>query len=281
VPINPTDIAGKNVFSLPMLPLFRKVRTFIRVLRYEGLRKSFELASLKVNSCLGRVVEKRGNVVKMDGCAFSVDSPSIPVLIKGYFFFNRYEHPERKAVQKFLDPKLPVVELGGAIGVVACITNKMLVNPRNHVVVEPNPALLSLLQRNRDNNACAFSILPHAVDYNRTVTTFYRSDNYLGSSLDNKYGEPIHVEAVTVGQIVDKFGFETCSLICDIEGGEYELVAQESHVLQQRVKTLILEVHDWVLGSLAVDEMLTALNRIGFRRVYHKKYNYVFENSGL
>lgn len=264
-----------------MLPLFRKARTFVRVLRHDGLKKSFELASMKVNSCLGKVIEKRGNLVKLDGCRFSVDSASIPAEIKGYFFFNRYEHPERKAVRKFLNPKLPVVELGGAIGVVACITNRKLVNPRNHVVVEPNPALLSLLQSNRDNNSCVFSILPGAIDYNCSVTTFYRSDNYLGSSLDNKYGEPIPVTAVTLGQIVDKFGFETCTLICDIEGGEYELVAQESHVLQQRVKTLVLEVHDWVLGSLAVDQMLTGLSRIGFRRVYHKKYNYVFENSGI
>jgi FkbM family methyltransferase len=261
--------------------MFRKSLTLTRILKHGGLKGVFELLLFKAESFLGSLIEKQDNRAELGGCSFSVDSPSIPTEVKGLFFFNRYERPERKALQRFLNPNLPVVEFGGAIGVVACITNKRLEYPNQHVVVEANPDLLRLLKENRDRNTCAFSIVPQAVAYDCAETTFYRSPNYLGSSLEVQSGLPVQIKTVTLLQILEKFGFETCTLICDIEGGELELVNKESEVLRDRVKTLILEIHDWILGPVAVEQLLARLKSLGFCRVYHKKFNHVFANDSL
>ena len=40
-----------------------------------------------------------------------------------------YEKPEREAVLRYRQPNWSAIELGGCIGVVSCITNKLLKNP--------------------------------------------------------------------------------------------------------------------------------------------------------
>src|ERR1051325_3177265 len=67
----------------------------------------------------GKFVELRGGIVSIDGCSFDVNSPVISTRLKSRFLFNNYETPEREALELFLDPALPVVELGGSVGVVA------------------------------------------------------------------------------------------------------------------------------------------------------------------
>ena len=130
----------------------------------------------------GKLVEIGGNVIKIDGCAFSLDSPAIPTRVKSSFLFDEYEKPERQAIRRFLNPTMPVVEFGGSVGVVSCLTNRRLSDPRRHVVVEANPAMVSLLKRNRDLNHCQFDILPAMVGYGSDRGTFYANENFLTSS---------------------------------------------------------------------------------------------------
>jgi len=231
------------------------------------------------NPWLGRIIEARGNIVHIDGCVFSVDNPAISTAVKSWFVFSRYEKPERRALKKFLDPKLPVVEFGAAIGVVACLTNKRLSDPKKHVVVEANPDLLPLLKENRDRNDCQFTMLHRAVAHEREEVAFHQSENYLGSSAHAPTGIPISVRAITLREIVDDFGFERCSLVCDIEGGEGDIVRYEADTLAQRVQTFIVEVHPWALGEASTRDMLIELERIGFHRVYKEDATYVFQNS--
>jgi hypothetical protein len=78
------------------------------------------------NWWIGKIIELKGDVISIDDCKFSVRSPAISTAFKSYFFFDEYEAFEREALKHFLDPRLPVVELGGAMGVIACLTNKRL-----------------------------------------------------------------------------------------------------------------------------------------------------------
>lgn len=104
------------------------------------------------NWWVGKYVELMGNRVMIDGCVFSLDSSSISACVKSRFALNQYEGAERYMIRHYLDTKLPVVELGGGIGVVSCIVNKLLNDPHQHVVAEANPDLLPLLLANRDLN---------------------------------------------------------------------------------------------------------------------------------
>jgi FkbM family methyltransferase len=231
----------------------------------------------------GTLVELRGNLVVIEGSRFSFDSPVIPRYLKGHVASERYEEPERKALRHFLDPRLPVVELGGSIGVVACLTNKRLHVPENHVVVEANPDLIPLLQRNRDQNGCRFTIVHRALAYGADQVTFYRNVIFLAGNVDHMWGESCAdattVQTITFADLLARFGFDRCTLVCDIEGAECSLVEQEPDVLRARVATLLLEAHREALPD-ATSRMLQELRRLGFRERFYESGTYVFENQG-
>lgn len=285
---------GSLALTMPST-LARKFASAGRVLREEGaaavLRDSYALVGRHAsrwadrwlrgldNPWLGRLIELRGDIVHIEGCDFSVRSPAIGTDVKSRFLFGRYEKPERMALKQFLDPALPVVEFGAAIGVVACLTNRRLRDPERHVVVEANPALLPILTANRDANGCRFTILNRAVAHGGAEVTFHQSDNYLGSSAHAPTGRPIRVTATTLAGVLDEFGYQRCSLVCDIEGGEADVVRHELATLTGRVQTFIVEVHRWAIGDDAVDAMIAALREAGFTEVWSRETTHVFQNS--
>src|SRR5262249_17628860 len=231
---------------------------------------------------VGLLVVCAGNVVRVDSCTFLVNHRSIPTASKSLFLLGGYERAERDILKAYLDRSRPVVELGGSVGVVACLTNKLLRNPREHVVVEANPDLIGVLTGNRDRNGCAFSVVNRAIAYGDESTTFYGDErDFLGSSVQVKTERAIQVAATTLERIIDDYGFDTCSLVCDIEGGEMELVNHERQVLQRHVAMIIVEIHGWRVGWDRGAETMRTLEQIGFRCLHEKDGTYVFRNELL
>src|SRR5438128_5850199 len=197
---------------------------------------------------IGKVVELRGNCVKVGGCEFSLDSPAIRTTHKSRLFFDFvYETPEREALERYLKPELPVVELGASIGVIACLTNKKLSDPQRHVVVEANPDLLPLLIESRDRNRCSFAVLHGAIAYGQEYTRFYQSRDFLCGSVQHGSHKYVPVKTLGLRAVLDNFSYQRCTLICDIEGGESDLIEHDLDLLGQRVETLIIEIHEKVL----------------------------------
>jgi FkbM family methyltransferase len=287
-----------------MIVLQRKLTTISRVFHDEGTRGVLVMLKLKAASIVdrfrprnlqtafqiwrgrehwwvGQLVVWAGNVVRVDSCTFLVSHPAITTGAKSLFLLGGYERAEREILKAHLDRTLPVVELGGSVGVVACVTNKLLKDPRAHVVVEANPELISVLTANRDRNGCRFTVLNRALAYGEPSTDFYvHANNFLASSVQVKTGRAIQVPAVTLGGIIGEYGFDSCSLVCDIEGGEIELVRNEPHVLQNHVAMIIIEIHWWA-GHEQAAETIRVLERIGFRCLHEKDGTYVFRNERL
>jgi len=268
-----------------------RVATAKRVLRTQGtagVASAFKDRYLNnwigrgVNWCYGKALEMRGNAIEIEGCSFSLDSPAITTESKGKFMFDQYERPEREAVRRFVDPGLPVVEFGGSIGVVSCLTNRKLRDPRRHVVVEANPELVPLLLRNRDRNRCRFTVLARLVAYGRKEAPFYaNSANFvIGSATAREAGPCVdvsNVETINLRSILEQECFDRCTLICDIEGGESELFRHESEIVNERVTTLILEVHEWSIGKERVGELLKRIADLGFETVFSEADTYTFQ----
>jgi FkbM family methyltransferase len=276
-----------------MHSLTRKLRTARRIHAEEGLRgiatelmhklpwlrSSYWVEWLKrQDTLLGRVVELTGNRVRIEGCRFSVKHPAIPTWRKSLFLFDRYEIEERRALARVLDPELPVVEFGGSIGVVACVTNRRLRRPERHVVVEANRDLIPLLEQNRNRNGAGFTVLHRAVAYGTREVLFHQ-DEFLSGRVRGAGGRAVQVPAVSLQEIVDGFGFERCTLICDIEGEEIELVRRESDVLCERVATLIIEAHPAVTGAEAAREMLRQLEHLDFVPVFRDQDTWALQNT--
>src|SRR5689334_23255275 len=126
---------------------------------------------------------------------------------------------QRETLERYLKPERPVVELGASIGVIACLANKRLTDPQRHVVVEANPDLLRLLEENRDRNACRFSVMHGALGYGAQETRFYQHGDFLCGSLQHASHKYVSVKTLSLGDVLDNFNYQPCTLICDIEGG--------------------------------------------------------------
>lgn len=216
---------------------------------------------------LGRFVGMPTQIVRLDGCKFTLDEKLLPANVVDLLLENNYEAPEREALKKYLDPELPVIELGGCLGIVSCLTNRRLRQPEKHIVVEANPTLVPLLAQNRERNGCSFKIVLAALSYGADRITFKVNDNILASSLNGDEQRAVVVSTVTLQLLLDEMGFERVTLICDIEGAELQLVEHELDVLREHVSTIIMELHDRMVGDEPTQRMLERLESVGFRIV--------------
>jgi FkbM family methyltransferase len=269
--------------------LRKKIATALSVLKNDGpldvARVSMEKAGMwwrhgdPLNP--GKFIGRPAAVARLDGCRFGLDTPEVSDDLRYLLLSGKHEKPERILVKKYINPDLPLVDLGGALGVVSCVANKLLTRPEQHVVVEANPALIPVLLGNRDRNGCRFKILNRAIGYDRSVIRLYVNADVLRSSVHGTTEDPVDVPATTLHEILNDHGFRRCTLICDIEGTEVELVRREARTLSTCVAGLIMEVHDRLVGDKESAVLIETLERAGFRVIERTWDSVAFRNIGL
>jgi len=217
--------------------------------------------------------------VTLDGCTFSLARS--PDYVRYLLISGKYESAERGALKTALISELPTVEFGGGIGVVSCLTNKILKWPARHVVVEANNTLLALLESHRHRNKCEFEILNKALAYDRSTVEFTVDDNFLMGRMDLPGNKRISVQTTTLLAVLDQAGFDVCNLVCDIEGAECDLVENELEILKTRVACIIMETHPAIRGEEAVTLMMDKLGNSGFKVVAKDGSTYVLHQARL
>jgi FkbM family methyltransferase len=161
------------------------------------------------------------------------------------------------------------------------VTNKALADPKRHVVLEANPELIPRLTENRDLNRCGFQILNRAVGYGGAEVSFFLSFDTRGGGIHNATGTEVRVPAITLEQVARDFGFSRCTLICDIEGAEVDVVEKETPILAQLVDTFILEIHPAIMGPAPINSMLETLKLVGFEVIHSQGQVLTLRNRGL
>lgn len=259
--------------------LYRLVRLVTRPSR--SLRRRLEHSPIT-----GRLVALRGDVVSVEGLRFSVHSPAISPAAKAPFVFGSYESAERRLLRAHLDPTNAVLELGASIGVVSCLVNRRLRDPAQHLVVEANPSLLPLLHANRDRNGCAFEIVHAALAYGAGEVEFGAAAEFTASRT-RQPGDPdrvtahmgVRVRARTLGQLITGIGMDRCTLICDVEGAEWDMVEHDADVLRARVATLVIELHPHPSSGRPIAELAARIAAAGFRELDRRGETYVFASQ--
>lgn len=244
----------------------RKLNTVYRAFHEDGFRGMTNVLRVRIDFSMRLRAAQRIKSINLDGCV--IDMGQIPdSQTKIDLAEQTYEVAERRLV-RHLDPHLPVVELGGCLGIIACLTNRMLGNPERHVVVEANPLAIPLLTAIRDKNQCRFKILHKALAYGASSISFQPVLNLCANSIQhNAAGKSqVTIAATTLRDIVNESGFESFNLICDIEGYEWDLVCNEPDVLQ-KAEVLMLETHARFIGDAKTDQLLSSLAGLGFRIV--------------
>lgn len=210
---------------------------------------------------------------RTQGCKFYIPSDLVKVPFKTRFFFNTYEREERESLPQFLLSNAQVLEIGACIGVVSCITNKLLSNPKAHVVIEANPYLIPVLEKNRTKNNSQFSI-ENAMISDQNKNLFFLHNLIIGGSGYRETDTPIEVIGISVEEIERKYQITFDTLIMDIEGGEVDFIKKNSSFLK-RLKTIFIEIH----GFLKDTEYLYCMNTLemlGFKNVLSRNGCFVW-----
>jgi FkbM family methyltransferase len=242
--------------------MLKKTVTAYRLFRDGGVKSVYGHSWLR----LQLLTQGRRNKVRFDGCTFSLEGITDDSM-RNQLFTNNYETAERRAVVRYLRRDLPVVELGGSMGVVACVTNKLLTRKTAHLVVEANPLAIPHLELNRKLNHCQFEIVNRAIAYGVDSVTFRPSSSLCGNSITAE-GDlpPVTVQTAHLGELVGARGFSKFNLVSDIEGLEYDLVCHETEVLKM-ADTIIMETHARYIGAEKLRLMMTTLQGLGFNIV--------------
>lgn len=244
-----------------------RIRSFARKTMPEGLRRPLGMISGSLRThllypTLGLMFDLTGDRFKVDGCTFVIPRNITSLQLRASFMLNDYEADERRLVQKYFLPEDSVLELGACLGIIACITNKLLRDPARHVVVEANPYCLPAIHRNRMRNGAAF-LVEHCAVCNQPEAVFNIDPKHItGSSLTNASGIAIRLPGRSLNELVERHG-PFSALIMDIEGSELELLDSATDILRH-FRLIILEVHENIIGVAGINRCHARLQAAGF-----------------
>lgn len=184
-----------------------------------------------------------------------IDSRLISPLVRREILSGRYEGEEIACVLQTIRPDDRVLELGAGIGALSSVIMKRKPAAR-WICLEANPDLAPLIRKNhRLNELVACEVLTGALTRQSAPSEhdFYVPEDFWAASLRKPEGVPFRhkkTPGLPAGGILDRY--RPTYLICDIEGGEYDLFGPGLELAG--VKRLCLELH------AADREKLAALN---------------------
>ena len=206
-------------------------------------------------------------VFRKNGITIHVPFQLTDIPFRGRFVQNKYEKEEATHLAKLIVPTDKVLELGSCLGYVSCLTNNLIGNKEDHVVVEANPDLIPWIQKNRDANNCLFKI-EHCIISPEKKNEFYIHDLIVGGSTRRKTTHKIEVDGLTFKELEQKYSIAFNTLIMDIEGGELDLFRMHQNEIAKFQK-IFYEVHPFanILSKEEAMECESILRNLDFHLV--------------
>lgn len=187
------------------------------------------------------------NRIPHRGLVIDTSHPGIDPAIKAALFWRGYESGEYRFMSRYLPPDRDVVELGGSIGVISCAIARKLGGTARHIAVEADPALAEVLRKNLALNRCEARTQVEAVAISYSgapAVSFSRGPNSVsGAIADSEDKDSFSVPAMTLSVLLAKHDIDRYALVCDIEGVEWDIFANDREALS-RADVLIIEMHD-------------------------------------
>ncbi|WP_310619245.1 FkbM family methyltransferase [Flexibacterium corallicola] len=195
-----------------------------------------------------------GGIFRTDGQSFVIPSEGTSKQFRGRFLLGSHEWNERKLVQNYMPREAKVLELGGGLGVVSCFVNRRLSNPKNHVVVEPDPRSLAALKQNRIRNKAEFHIAYGVISRHKEAPFFLFPTSCGSSSRPKPRTRKTVVPGLRIDALQKQYSITFDTFIIDIEGAELVLVRQNRQWFK-RVNLVIMEVHPDRLSSEKLEKL--------------------------
>jgi FkbM family methyltransferase len=204
-----------------------------------------------------------GGHFRADGCDYVIPRDITSRTYRSCFLDGSYEAEERELIRTYLRPADTVLELGACLGIVSCMTNKILADKSRHVVVEGNPFCIPSLHRNRELNRAGFLVENCAVSNQRDAVFYLHPVYVVGGTTQRQSELPVRVPARSLVELDTRHGPFT-ALIMDIEGSELEIFSAAPEPLS-RYRLVIVELHDWAIGKAGVEKCQELLRAAGLR----------------
>ena len=189
-----------------------------------------------------------------------------------------YEGSEAEMITAHLPKSMPVIELGGCLGIISALIRRQIGPTAPHIVVEANATLAEFCRPNAMIGAAegASQIVVAAVDYSGATSVSFSTGRMAHSGRVSDGGN-ISVPTTTLTNLAASLPEGPFALICDIEGAEVPMILHEA-VLLSRVSVFVLETHPklYSKGKRDMEDLVAAVTKTGLRQVARVKNVYAF-----
>ncbi|MGL4406628.1 MAG: FkbM family methyltransferase [Notoacmeibacter sp.] len=203
---------------------------------------------------------------------------------KRLIFQGKYEEPERRLIDRFLDPSVPVLELGGSLGIVSAYVGSLISPSTPYRIIEANPSVVTTCQLNANaartgikaevvNAAIAYGVESIAFDANPNV--------HISRVVDSQNAHTttiINVRATTLGAEAKTLASDGAfTAIIDVEGMELDIFEHDVAALQN-CKLAIVEFHPEIAAQrgLSPDYFFDLVAKAGFKTAAADGNSYAF-----
>tara|TARA_B100000035_G_scaffold312421_1_gene323843 strand:- start:1012 stop:1725 length:714 start_codon:yes stop_codon:yes gene_type:complete len=191
---------------------------------------------------------------------FELKNCDLPLPSYSSFIFNTYELNDRILLEKNLSKKNKCIIIGGGIGFVPSITNKITGN--KIIVFEINKKIIPNLKKNLNNNCSNFKIYKGNLLLNKRdkFNFYYSNRNFLASSLYRKDGVKKKINNYWYKNLTDLSKFNT--LIIDGEGVEKHYI--ENIKVLKNIRYLYFEFHNDIFTNIQKTNIFANLKKEKF-----------------
>lgn len=200
---------------------------------------------------------------RADGCEFEIPRHLTSTAYRAGFLTDEYEAEERELIRNFIRREDSVLEVGACMGIVSCVTNKLLRDNTRHVVVEGNPFCIPAICRNREINHCGFLVENCALSSQRDVTFYLHPVYIVGGTVQRESNRPVRVPGRTLMEFDARYG-PFSALVMDVEGSELDALGPAEEILK-KYRVVIIELHEWAIGAENVERCREILRRAGLQ----------------
>ena len=194
----------------------------------------------------------------------------IPFGMKRRVIRGRYEEPERRLVERFLDRAQPVIEVGGSLGVLSAYIGHRLLPHVPYVIVEANSRIVETCRANARAGRGPdgqVTVVNAALAYGASEVSFPVDDNIHGNRLGSDGPDMVTVPAHTLSDLRTMLGSPAGSftLVMDIEGYEFDAFENDREALAA-CTLAIVETHPSLFSERGktLEDFLDLVRSSGF-----------------
>lgn len=221
---------------------------------------------------------KQNSPIDYHGVSLPLDMPIFDNHIRRAFVTGLYEAEEVELIDEYVTGQYDLIDLGASTGFSTVYALNRLDEKSRTVAVEANPEMIDVVRTVRELNDANLSIEHAAYQPSRSEVTFHVHGKTVSGSTKEQGEREITVPAVSLTDLLSKYGIRDFVCLADIEGGEIDLFRHDMDILEDRCALVVVELHE--IDGIAA-ESVQLLTDSAFELVDNVGDVYVYRNESL